>query len=256
MSFSKDSASYLSLNMEGPSLVILKEQVAAFKGKKVKHAEGNSKIDQDRLIEQEVTDFKSWGKHFLICFEKFTLRVHFLMFGSYRVNEKKDATPRLSLGFENGELNLYSCAIKFLEEDPDEIYDWSKDVMSDSWSPRKTQNRVRKKPDISVSDLLLDQEIFAGVGNIIKNEVLFRIRIHPESMTGVLTAKQRSLLVKEARTYSFDFYNWKKIYQLKKHWQVYNKRTCPRCKIPLIRRPTGSGQRRSFFCENCQKLVI
>ncbi|MGJ9419020.1 hypothetical protein ACHAC9_14805 [Massilia sp. CMS3.1] len=26
---------------------------------------------------------------------------------------------------------------------------------------------------------LLDQDIFSGVGNVIKNEVLFRIRVHP-----------------------------------------------------------------------------
>jgi endonuclease-8 len=202
-----------------------------------------------------VTDFKSWGKHFLICFAGFTVRIHFLMFGSYRVNETKDAVPRLSLSFQNGQFNVYSCAIKVFEEDPDEVYDWSADVMSDAWSPRKALKRVREKPEACVSDLLLDQDIFAGVGNIIKNEVLFRIKVHPESLAGLLSPKQRSQLVKEARAYSFDFYEWKKIYQLKKHWLVYNKKTCPRCKIPLIKRPTGLGQRRSFFCENCQFLL-
>ena len=30
-----------------------------------------------------------------------------------------------------------------------------------------------------VCDALLDQTVFAGVGNIIKNEVLFRTGVHP-----------------------------------------------------------------------------
>jgi endonuclease VIII len=240
--------------MEGPSLVILKEETTQFEGKTVMKTEGNSKIDQSRLLNQPVT-FKSWGKHFLVCFPGFTLRVHFLMFGSYRVNEKKDATPRLSLQFENGELNLYSCAIKFIEEDLDEVYDWSADVMADEWDPLKAARSLKKQPDLQLGDALLDQDIFAGVGNIIKNEVLFRIRLHPESRTGALKKKQLNALVDAAREYSFDFYNWKKIYQLKKHWLVYNKKTCPQCKRPLIKKHTGITNRRSFFCENCQELL-
>ncbi len=86
---------------EGPSIVILKESVQDFIGKKVLQASGNSKkVDFDRLTGAKVTAFKSWGKHFLICFKDFTIRIHFLMFGSYRINElKEDATPRLSLIF-------------------------------------------------------------------------------------------------------------------------------------------------------------
>src|SRR5947207_3123696 len=77
----------LNLPMEGPSIVILKEQAQIFKGKQLLRVEGNSKIDQQKLLHQTIMDFKSWGKHFIICFPEFSLRVHFLMFGSYRINE-------------------------------------------------------------------------------------------------------------------------------------------------------------------------
>lgn len=239
--------------MEGPSIVILKEQVQLFAGKKVLFAEGNSKIDQSRLQGQTVTRFESWGKHFIICFEQFALRVHFLMFGSYRINERKEATPRLSLQFENGELNLYSCAIKMLEESLDEIYDWEVDVLSESWNPRKARKALKARTSMMVCDALLDQDIFAGVGNIIKNEVLFRIRIHPEAKLGTLPSKKLTELIDQAREYSFDFFHWKKDYVLKKHWLIYNKKKCPRCLIPVVKRHTGETERRSFFCENCQK---
>lgn len=74
---------------EGPSVVLLKEEVQQFTGAQVIAVKGNSKIDQVRLLNQSVRSFKSWGKHFLVCFEGFTLRIHFLMFGTYRINEEK-----------------------------------------------------------------------------------------------------------------------------------------------------------------------
>jgi endonuclease-8 len=119
---------------------------------------------------------------------------------------------------------------------------------------KKARRALRKKPERSVSDALLDQEIFSGVGNIIKNEVLFRILVHPETHVGALPPRKLTELIKEAHEYSFDFYRWKKEYELKKHWLLYTKRTCPRCKMSAMKKHTGKNPRRSFFCENCQTL--
>ena len=240
--------------MEGPSLVILKEEIKSFKGKKILEVSGNTKIEKERFKNKTVKDFKSWGKHFLICFDNFFIKIHFLMFGSYRINEtKEDRTPRLSLTFKNGIINFYTCSVKIIEGDVDDVYDWEVDVMSNTWSPKKALAFLKNINDTMVCDALLDQNIFAGVGNIIKNEVLFRIKVHPESLVGALKSKQLKNLVEEARSYSFDFYEWKKIYQLRKHWLIYKKRKCPRCNIPATTRHTGKGKRYSFFCENCQE---
>src|SRR3954470_19969873 len=118
---------------EGPSIVILKEQVQSFKGKKVIAVTGNSKVDIARAKDQKVIAFKSWGKHFLICFKDFTVKVHFLLFGSYLVNQEKESLIRLKLRFSNGDLNLYACSIKIIEESIENFYDWSADVMNDRW---------------------------------------------------------------------------------------------------------------------------
>lgn len=241
--------------MEGPSLVILREELQPFKGKGIAEAFGSSKLDYERIAGQKIKSFKSWGKHFLIEFKAFSLRIHFLMFGSYRINERKDAKPRLSLKFEDdSEINFYATAIIEIEDPLNDVYDWSADVMSDSWNPAKARRKLKKQPELNVSDALLDQTIFAGVGNIIKNEVLFRIHMHPNSVIGELPPRKLTELITEARNYSFDFYNWKKIYQLKKHWQIYTKKKCPRCKLPVVKEYTGESQRRSFFCTNCQTL--
>ena len=51
---------------EGPSVVLLKEEVVQFTGEEIIAVKGNSKIEQSRLVNIPVLSFKSWGKHFLI----------------------------------------------------------------------------------------------------------------------------------------------------------------------------------------------
>ena len=160
------------------------------------------------MLGQPVEAFRSWGKHFLVELPDFALRVHFMLFGSYRINEGKSwAVPRLALGFDDGEINFYACSVRFIEEPLDLVYDWWADVMSEHWDPALARRRLRARPD---------------------------------------------MLVDEARNYSFDFYEWKKQYVLKKHWLAHTRRTCPRCDIPFVKAHLGRTQRRSFYCENCQ----
>ena len=83
---------------EGPSIFILREAVQLFKGKKVLSVNGNTSIDKDRLLYQKIIGFISWGKHFLICFSNFNLRIHFMLFGSYSINEQRiNKIPRLHM---------------------------------------------------------------------------------------------------------------------------------------------------------------
>jgi endonuclease-8 len=128
--------------------------------------------------------------------------------------------------------------------------------MADEWDPAKARRKLRAKPDRMVADVLLDQEVFAGVGNIIKNEVLHRIRLHPASRVGALSSRKLGELVREAREYSFDFYRWRKAFELKKHYQVHTRQACPRDGGPITYvKHFGTAQRRAFFCTACQRLV-
>lgn len=78
--------------MEGSPLRVIAEELVSFKGKKILAFSGNSKIDKERLRQQKVLDVFSWGKNLFIQFPHFSLKVHFLMYGSYRVNEEKRAS--------------------------------------------------------------------------------------------------------------------------------------------------------------------
>src|SRR3984957_20119598 len=140
---------------EGPSIVILKELAAPFSRKKVLAVSGNTKIEKDLALGKTVLSFKSWGKYFLICFKGFTIKIHFLLFGSYRINEEREMEPRLSLKFKNGVLNFYACSVKILEGDLDKIYDWSADVMSDTWDAKAAKRKLLQKPKTLACDALL-----------------------------------------------------------------------------------------------------
>ncbi|MBH1959510.1 MAG: endonuclease [Flavobacteriia bacterium] len=241
---------------EGPSILILKELAHKFIGQTVIAASGNAKIEMEKLPGLVFEEYRIFGKQSYLVMQNHVIRIHLLMFGSYSIDEqtKPDRQLRLHLKFENGDLYFYSCSVKLLESTVLKEIDWNADVLSDVWKPLKARKKLKSSPEMMVCDALLDQNIFSGVGNIIKNEVLFRIGVHPESLIGNLPPKKLSALIFEARNYSFDFFRWKKDYVLKKNWLVHTKKICPKCGNPLTKRHTGLNKRRSFFCEKDQKL--
>ena len=241
---------------EGPTLLLLREEAERFQGRRVLEVGGNSRLeDLQRMKGKTVRAVRTWGKHVLLEFSGFSLKVHFMLFGSYRIDERREnASPRLTLRFTNGELNFYASSVRFIEEPLDEVYDWSADVLSEAWDPRAAKAKLRKQPDLLACDALLDQSIFSGVGNIIKNEVLFRIRVSPLSTVGALPPKKLDALIAEARNYSFDFLAWRRIYMLTKNLLVHRRGACPECGRKLKVQHLGRTHRRAFWCEHCQPL--
>jgi endonuclease-8 len=238
---------------EGPSILIAAQTMGGFAGQKILRASGSAPLDMAALVGQRILALRSWGKHLLIEMPRFSVRIHFLMFGSWRMNERKDAEPKLSLGFAGGqELNFYTCAVKRVDAPLDQAYDWSADVLSDHWDAAAARRKLRLTPQMLACDALLDQSIFSGVGNIIKNEVLFRTQIHPLSQVGALPPARLRALVDDARQYSFHFLAWKKAGVLKRHWLAHTREICPRCVIPFSKAHLGKTRRRSFFCAYCQ----
>src|SRR4051812_20983933 len=175
--------------MEGPSIHLAAEQLRPFAGRTIASVSGNSKIGIDRFTGKRVRDIFAWGKHLVFQFDTFALRVHFMLWGTFAATVKtqsvtgdyrRSGPPRLVLNFPNGEITIWSASLKFVETARARgDYDFTADVMSDTWDPRAAFRKARAFPRGEIADVLLDQAIFAGVGNIIKNEVLFRTRTSP-----------------------------------------------------------------------------
>ena len=252
--------------MEGPSLHLAAEQLQPFAGRRIRSVSGNSKIGIERLRGLKVNDIFAWGKHLVFQFDAFALRVHFMLWGTFAAtvrgasvtgDYRRSGPPRLVMNFPNGEITIWAASVKYVEDaHARDAYDFSADIMADEWNGRAALAKVRTFPRAEIADVLLDQAIFAGVGNIIKNEVLFRTRVSPFAKVRSISAAKLRAIVADARTFSFRFLELRRVFQLRKNLEVYRRSTCPRCGGKIERRVHGQRARRSFFCPKCQDVRI
>ena len=248
--------------MEGPSIFLAAEQLQPFAGLRVTKVSGNSRVGIDRFLGQRLTRIFPWGKHLVLQFEMFALRVHFLLWGTFAAtvngvsvtgDYRRAGRPRLVLEFANGEITMWSASLRILDStDAREEYDFTADILSESWNRRSALRKVRTHGREEIADVLLDQSIFAGVGNIIKNEVLFRTRTSPFTKVNRLSPTQLRRIADEARAFSFRFLELRREFALRKHLEIYGRSTCPSCKGKVSRKVHGERGRRSFFCPVCQ----
>lgn len=249
--------------MEGPSIFLAAEQLMPFVGKKILSLSGNTKIGKERLLNEKILAIFPYKKYLFFQFKEFALRTHFLMYGSFEAtingimvtgeHRKKIRAPRLALQFKNGHLELYNCSVHFIESsNAAKLCDFTMDIMSKTWDDRLTYTRVKKYRLEEIADVLLDQEIFGGVGNIIKNEVLLKAHVSPERAIGSISAMKLKEIIDICREYVFNFYEWRKKFELKNHYQVYRQSFCKQCGNKVIRKKTGLRGRISFICTHCQ----
>jgi endonuclease VIII len=250
--------------MEGPSLVILREELQPFLGQKVLKISGNSKQPLSLLRGRTLGEIRTWGK---VLFLKFVstkrsqadvwTKTHFMMFGSYRIDDPKlNRVPRVEFKFKNGFVYFYSCSFLIGAAEFMAKLDPQVDVLSSHWSPRHVLHLMEGKKDTLLCDLFLDQNLFAGSGNIVKNEVLFNLRLHPLTRLSQIDRADWPKLVRAIHSYCENFYEWKKKFELRRHWQVYRQHRCPLCGEKLIKENNGRLARKSFFCETHQKLPV
>lgn len=249
--------------MEGPSLFLAAEWLSPFIRKTILAVEGNTKIGKERLDGKVVLDIFSWGKHLVFQFDDFALRIHFMLFGTFEAILKgkkitgdysRKGAPRLKLNFDKGDIIIFSSSLKYIESShARDLYDFTTDIMSPMWDAKKAEKATRSHAEDEIGDVLLDQEIFSGVGNIIKNEVLFLMRRNPTILIKNISSTELKKIIKTTRAFSEQFYKWRKKFVLKKHYQIYRKSTCPLCGGKVAREKTGKRARFSFMCPNCQK---
>jgi endonuclease-8 len=242
---------------EGPQMVILKEEVEQFIGQQVLRAEGNAKdLPFSKITSLALIDVKTFGKELLFCFPDFTIRVHLMLFGKYAIDAELNRMLRLGLEFETGAINFYACECRFIEQPIDEVYDWSMDVMNTKFDRDKALEKLVNKPKQLICEALLDQTILAGVGNKIKNDVLFRKQVHPESLVGQIPKNVLQALIKECVNLSFEYLEAKRDGTDRDLWQVYKRKECLRDHIPVQKQKIGKSARSCYFCDKCQCLYI
>jgi endonuclease-8 len=125
--------------------------------------------------------------------------------------------------------------------------------MDEHWDETQAINKLKKQSEREIADVLLDQTLFLGVGNIIKNEVLLLAKTLPVRKVKELSPQKLKKITQLTRKYVFQFYEWRKKFELRKHYQIYRQSKCKLCGTKILRMKTGLSNRISFICSKCQK---
>lgn len=206
---------------EGPSILLLKKQLHTFKGRLVKKAGGYGSMPTAWLKGKKLLDIQTWGKHLLLVFTNGVVKIHLGLFGDILINKRKKVNPSFYLQFANGEINGYVVKTARINEPLDEVYDWRTDILSQKFDKLYVKELIREKPKQMVADILVNQDIFSGVGNKIRNEALYRAGVHPLSIVEKIPAAKMNKLIREVVAYAKLFYNELEKTGEHKSFQVY-----------------------------------
>ena len=244
--------------------------------------------DDVSLVGQKIEEVTAVGKHLLMRFSGGqTLRTHMRMNGSWHIYKPTDRwqRPRRDLRIliaVDGEPPYLAVAFNVpVAEMLDEralarapaLSRLGPDLLGEDFDAVSARARARTKPDQPASEILLDQAIAAGAGNVYRSEVLFLANIDPMRATSALTDTELDELFRWARklmkanvatsgvaaetggivTYTGLRCIIHRSDPSERLW-VYGRsgKPCRRCGTPILYRKVGRDARGLYFCPQCQ----
>jgi len=240
--------------------------------------------DDTPLTGQLVSSVESRGKWLLIHFSGgATLATHMLMSGSWHIyrHGERWRKPRydMRIVIENGEYIAVGFTVPVAEMHTAQslarhpkIPLPTTDVLNSSFDSAAVTQRLLTHGNETVADVLLNQSVLAGVGNVFKSEICFVTEVHPfckvgalapEKIVAVVAAAQKlvgaNVLVDSGDT----IVTYGGRHRRTTHesdpgaslW-VYGRagEPCRRCSEPVRRRIQGSDARVTFWCPRCQPM--
>ncbi|NXP04973.1 NEIL3 Endonuclease, partial [Thinocorus orbignyianus] len=224
-------------------------------------ADGTS--GHDFLVGHVYRGVETLGKELFMYFDQKALRIHFGMNGSMHINpdgskDRSGAVPVLEIELTEDTVCFFEVTAEYrnaAESEQKVRLMESLDVCSPKFSFSRAESEIKQQHSRMLCDVLLDQAVLPGVGNIIRNEALFDSGLHPAVQVCQLTDEQIRHLVKMTRDFTLLFYKCRKTGSaLYKHYRVYKRPSCGQCggRITVCR--LGDNDRMTYFCPGCQKV--
>ena len=226
----------------------------------------------DDLSGRTVRDVYSHGKHLFVAFDDVTLvRSHLGMHGSWHTYAPGEAWRRpaqqASIVLHTGE-RVYVCfnasAVERLAAHGTRLHEIADRIGPDLVGPYDEAQVLRRVDRFSdrgtpLVDLLLDQRIASGIGNVYKSEVLFIERLNPSIGRGDLDAPQILALYHCAATLlGRNIGGGPRVTRPNgdgagRYW-VYRRRAqpCLVCDTPIEQALLGRDRRSTYWCPACQ----
>lgn len=238
---------------EGPTIVAHQKQIKKFEGKTVTESGGYRNPFAEDISGKKLLKVDTFGKYLILQFNKFFVTIHFGLYGRYLINDKKKVNPSFTLHFGDDYVNFYVVNLKKIDGNADDYFNRKLDVFSkDFESDEMKQLLLEKLPAKKIGDALMNQEIFPGVGNVIRNEVLFLAKIHPESAVGKIPSKKLDELIHHIREFSISSVELIEKRIWKSSSAVYQKEKFKTEDVKMYVSP--AIKRKTFLVESLQKL--
>jgi endonuclease-8 len=126
------------------------------------------------------------------------------------------------------------------------------DVLDDDFDRERALRNIRARGDEEIANVLLNQRVIAGIGNIWKSESLFVAGINPFARVAQLDDAQLARLVDTAA--KLLRHSATTISGRPRMW-VYSRGgdPCRKCGTPIRYRKQGPDARGTYWCEVCQR---
>jgi endonuclease VIII len=226
-------------------------------------AEGAVALDGQRCVGVE-----AFGKHLIYRFENgFALHIHLGLFGRFRTARRPAAEPK-------GEVRVRMISDTHVVDingpNTCEVLDMAEllaltsrigpDVLRKDADPDKVWARISRSR-VSIGQLLMDQSVLAGIGNIYRSEILWRQGVHPQRLGNTISRDEFDALwadavllldigVKYNAIITVDGVK-KSRSRYGERVNIFNKPQCPTCAGDI--RAFEIATRRAFVCEACQR---
>jgi endonuclease VIII len=218
--------------------------------------------DQEPIAGRKIEQVVPHGKHLIIDFSGgLHLRTHMRMNGSwhiYRAGErwkKPRRDMRVVIATEEWVAVAFNIPVaEFLDDRAlvrqKDLRHIGPDVLGDTFDVDEAFRRVRARPDAEIADVLLNQRVVSGIGNIWKSETLFACRVNPFARVADLTDEQVTCLLTTARELMQRSANADQRNDIK----VYSRggESCRVCKTPIASKKQGIDARLTYWCPKCQ----
>lgn len=257
----------------------------ALAGKRVVHFDSVlptlTRVHEDHpLTSQTIDKITAQGKHVLMHFSSgFVLRTHMRMNGSwhiYRPGERwkrPRRDMRIVLATDDFEAVGFSIPVaEFIRPGAlgkhRELSALGPDVLGAGFDREEAIRRIRARSAAEIADVLLNQRVLAGLGNVYKSEVLFLCGIEPFAPVRTLDLPRIECLVDTAQkllrvnvstelapmtTYTGYRRTTRRDDPGERLW-VYGRARlpCRRCGTPIHVRKQGPDARLTYWCPQCQ----
>jgi endonuclease-8 len=219
-----------------------------------------------RVVGATVTAVEASGKNLLIRFDNgLEIRTHLRMHGSwhrYRPGERWRRPPgraRLVIEVAGSVAVCFDApVVELFEQRAEPVHPalsrLGPDLLADGLDADEAVRRLRDpaRAGRAIAEVLLDQRALAGIGNEVRNEVLWQARRSPWATVGSLDDDALRGLVRIAGEVLRE---GAATGRRRRH--VYRRagRPCPRCGAPIRVEHQGSDlPRLTFWCPACQRI--